>query len=155
TSIHLITVHPDSSSAARQVVSLKIDRITWIFGPNVYYDNDGWKQQIDVVYTRNLITAADGTATDTFTPSKPGAYRIEAVAKDAQGRVASATLRMYVTEKDYGEDIYWQAPQSTMSPSADKTSYKPGQTALINVPTGFVGSSVMLVTVERGNVLWS
>jgi len=157
--INLIAVRPDSTPLAGQALSITISKITWkrsLLRTNIFsgddFNNPQWFEDIQPITTDHLTTANDGTALDMFTPSEPGVYRVAVQTADAQGRINSATLRLYVT----GEaETPWSDPLLAMTPQTDKRSYTPGQQATIHVPLGFTGRSQVLVTAERDGVITS
>jgi len=158
--ISLIAVRPNSALLAGQTLTVTISKITWkrSLGKSRFTDgwddvnNPQWFEDIQPLTTDRLTTANDGTTVDTFTPPEPGVYRVAVQTTDGQGRINSATLRLYVTGKT---ETLWSDPLSAMQPQADKRSYKPGQSAIIHVPLGFTGRSRVLVTVERSGVITS
>ncbi len=159
-SIKLIAVRPDSTPLAGQTLKVMITKITWkrSLGKSMITDglndanNPQWYEAIDPITSESVITTADGTALDQFTPSEPGVYRVAVQTTDAQGRVNSATLRLYISG---GAETLWNDPLLAMQPVADKHSYRPGEKALLQVPLGFTGHSRVLVTVERSGVITS
>src|SRR5262249_27825738 len=102
------------------------------------------------VVQAGLKTKANGTASYNFTPSDTGIYRIAVQTADEQGRVISATYQLYI---DGESETQWNDPLLQITPTTDKKLYTPGDTATIQVPIGFSGRSLVLVTVERSGIM--
>ncbi|HLY27693.1 MAG TPA: Ig-like domain-containing protein [Aggregatilineales bacterium] len=156
--IHLIAVQPDSTPLASQIINVSISRISWrlVAGHGVFSEGDQgnpqWQEQISPVANGAIKTNENGIAGYDFTPPDSGTYRVAAESTDKKGRINSATLRLYVSGQDA---TLWNDPLLQMTPTADKSSYKPGDVATFHVPLGFDTQSLVLVTVERNNVIRS
>jgi alpha-2-macroglobulin len=80
-----------------------------------------------------------------------GQYLLEVSARDAAGHEMSSSLEMSVAEK---AELAWDYQNGIeLKLTADKTSYEPGQTALLLVKAPFSGEA--WVTIEREKVLRS
>ncbi|MBM3500912.1 MAG: hypothetical protein FJX74_19825, partial [Armatimonadetes bacterium] len=90
---------------------------------------------------RKVKTDAEGRARVTYPLARPGWYRLEGWATDAEGNPVHAEGHLYVVEKRPEHE--WPA----LRLEADKEEYQPGETALIHGETNLLGSW-MLVTVE-------
>ncbi len=86
-------------------------------------------------------TNDEGQAKITFKPERPASYEIQAWAKDAEGNPVYDEDSFQVEKKR--EKPEWPA----LSLDADKSSYEPGEVALVHTKTNLVGSW-MLLTVE-------
>ena len=101
-----------------------------------------------LVISETLSTDADGRARVSFTPESGGEYRLVAAGENA---VVGATS-FYVSSG--GEYVSWRVDNNDrIALTADKDSYRIGETARVLVPTPFQGAVQALLTVERGNIL--
>lgn len=122
-----------------------------------------WEKQTDAngyptytpVYTpvssSNLATGPDGKARLSFTPPTPGTYILDVsgAATSGSGQAHSQTL-IWVGGV---ESAAWaDLPEQRLQLTADKDSYKVGDTAKVFIPNPFATNSLALVTVERGIV---
>ena len=74
-----------------------------------------------------------------------------ASARDGGGRTVRSSLFVWVAGTGY---VSWRRENNDrFSLIADKTSYKPGETADILIPSPFTQPHWALITVERGGVL--
>jgi uncharacterized protein YfaS (alpha-2-macroglobulin family) len=93
--------------------------------------NEGWE-------VRDGVTA-------TFKAPKAGQYRLRMTAKDAGGRAVTSELPVFVSGA--GEVAWDYRNPAQIDLVADKTEYRPGDTARLLVKTPISGEA--LVTVER------
>lgn len=84
-----------------------------------------------------------------FTPEQSGYYVARITGKDRHGRESVTETGIWACGS--GECGWEQSDSSAMKLSADKKSYKPGETAKIFVPSPYK-SARALVTTERNNV---
>jgi uncharacterized protein YfaS (alpha-2-macroglobulin family) len=102
-----------------------------------------------LVEKQPATTDAQGRASITFTPQAGGAYRIQASGRDSAGREIKSSAFTWV----YGGDVFWGVNATNrIDLIADKSSYRPGETAKILVPAPYKGMTALL-TIERGHVL--
>ncbi len=93
--------------------------------------NEGWEVR-------------DG-ASVVFKPAKGGSYRLRMTAKDVAGRAVTSELPVFVSGAD---EIAWDYRNpAQLDLVADKTEYRPGDTARLLVKTPIAGEA--LVTIER------
>jgi uncharacterized protein YfaS (alpha-2-macroglobulin family) len=103
-----------------------------------------------VVQTISARTGADGKGTFSFTPPKSGQYYVVAEARDRAGNTVRSSVFIWATSSQYAT---WRiGNDDLMELVADKTEYKPGETARILVASPFSGGRG-LITQERGRIL--
>jgi uncharacterized protein YfaS (alpha-2-macroglobulin family) len=145
----------DGTRRAGVTVQLEFVRTEWI---NKFVESQSgqggywtWEQKDTVEGAATVVTDAAGQATTTFTPSAGGSYRIRSRALDGGGRPAASSTFVWVTGP---EAVTWRQDNSDrITLVTDKTTYQPGETASIFVPSPFQGRQYAWVTVERGHVL--
>jgi uncharacterized protein YfaS (alpha-2-macroglobulin family) len=116
-----------------------------------------WEREIDSngfstytpVYTpvssSDLVTAADGKARLSFVPPTSGTYML-----DVSGGGAHTQTLVWVSGA--GSAAWPELPDQRIELTADRDSYKAGDTARVFIPNPFAVNSLALVTVERGLV---
>ncbi|MBI5927773.1 MAG: Ig-like domain-containing protein [Chloroflexi bacterium] len=149
--VDLIAVTADSQPIAGKHLDVEVIEQRWVQVPDstqfgVYY----WQQDSIPVETGTVTTAADGTASYTFTPPNGGIFRIKVTGLDDRERANSSTRQFYVVGSG---PIYWGQPSQYINLMADKDTYKPGDTAQILIPHSLSGESTVLITVEREGIL--
>ncbi len=114
-----------------------------------------WEKQLDSanfptytpVYTpvssSNLTTGPDGKARLSFVPPSAGTYMLQ-----VSGQGAKTQSMIWVGGA--GAAAWPDLPNQRFELTADKDSYKAGDTAKIFIPNPFAINSIALVTVERG-----
>ncbi|MGQ9903602.1 MAG: Ig-like domain-containing protein [Anaerolineae bacterium] len=121
---------------------------------NTYDEAAGqWRSEtIDTLITRTQALAnARGEAQVILTAPEAGAYRIVARGVDEAGRVAQSSRFVWVMG---GEYVSWMRENNDrINLVADRSTYAPGDTARILIPSPFEGDHFALVTVERGHIL--
>lgn len=111
-----------------------------------------WKTSVKEIPAgqQTAATSAEGSATVSFTPSKGGVYKALVTVKDDKGNPNQASTYFWVAGSDY---VPWrQTNDRTFSLIADKTLYKPGETAKLLIAQPFEGEVYALVTYERGHI---
>ncbi|MEO8354996.1 MAG: Ig-like domain-containing protein [Chloroflexota bacterium] len=116
-----------------------------------------WEKEMDInnfptytpVYTpvsgSNLATGADGRARLSFVPPNAGTYVLE-----ISGEGARTQSMIWVSGA--GSAAWPDLPNQRVELTADRDSYKAGDTAKVFIPNPFAVNSLALVTVERGIV---
>ncbi len=116
-----------------------------------------WEKELDIanfptykpVYTpvssSNLSTGPDGHARLSFVPPTAGTYMLE-----ISGEGARTQTLIWVSGA--GSGAWPDLPNQRFELTADKDSYKAGDTAKIFIPNPFAVNALALVTVERGTV---
>ena len=106
-----------------------------------------WRQKLRQVSSRTLTTGGGGQAVTLLAVKESGAYRVRVVARDAQGRPATAETFLWVTQP--GEEISWNYRDLNLS--FDRAKYAPGDTATLLIGSPRPGTPV-LVTLEGDTV---
>ncbi len=104
--------------------------------------------QYSLVGSTDFTTAADGRARLAFTPPDPGTYLLEAVS-------GAATSQVLVWISGPAGAVWPNLPNQHLRLTADRSSYKPGDSAQVFIPNPFNQPSQALVTVERGAIMRS
>jgi hypothetical protein len=113
-----------------------------------YWSNE---QNDVVVGTVSATTNDKGEASIQFTPPSAGSYKITAKSIDASGREIRASVFTWVTGREF---VSWRRDNNDrISLISDKSTYAPGETAHILIPSPFQGEHWALVTIERGTIL--
>src|SRR5215212_2213630 len=97
------------------------------------------------VSSSDLTTGPDGKARLSFVPPTSGTYML-----DVSGEGAHAQSLVWVGGP--GSAAWPDLPDQRFELTADRDSYKAGDTAKIFIPNPFIMNSLALVTVERGLV---
>lgn len=95
------------------------------------------------VSSSDLITAPDGKARLSFVPPAAGTYMLEVSGDGARSQIL-------VWVGGAGSADWPDLPDQKLRLTADRESYRAGETARIFIPNPFAGDSPALVTVERG-----
>lgn len=93
----------------------------------------------------NLVTGPDGRARLSFTPPTAGTYVLEVTGEGTR-------TQALIWVGGAGIAAWPDLPNQRFELTADKDSYKAGDTAKIFIPNPFAVNSLALVTVERGVV---
>jgi uncharacterized protein YfaS (alpha-2-macroglobulin family) len=87
----------------------------------------------------------------TFTPPAGGSYKVVVRGRDAHERMVQSSLFLWASSP---ESVSWRrSNDDRITLISDKTTYAPGETAQILIPSPFSGEQWALVTVERGTIL--
>ncbi|NJP07600.1 MAG: alpha-2-macroglobulin [Chloroflexaceae bacterium] len=153
-SVDVLTVNRQGQRHANQPVAITVLRYSW---ENRYIaEQDGighwdWRETRTVVDQQTLTTDSRGESVFATTPSESGAYRIVARTQDDAGRPVRSSVFMWVAGEGYAP---WRRDNNdTIALIADKTTYQPGETAEILIPSPFQQAHWALITVERGGIL--
>jgi uncharacterized protein YfaS (alpha-2-macroglobulin family) len=95
------------------------------------------------VSSSDLITAPDGKARLSFIPPAPGTYMLQVSGDGARSQIL-------VWVGGAGTVEWPDLPDQKLQLTADRESYRAGETARIFIPNPFAGDSPALITVERG-----
>jgi len=93
----------------------------------------------------DLVTGSDGMARLSFTPPTPGTYIL-----DVGGENASTQILLWVAGAE--QAVWPNLPHQHIRLTADRDSYKPGDTAQIFIPNPLEAPTYALVSVERGTI---
>jgi uncharacterized protein YfaS (alpha-2-macroglobulin family) len=151
TTLDLIAVDWDGNRLANKTINVNVIRREY---DNKYDETKGYWESIpkDIPVTTATATTNDkGEATITYTPPQAGSYKVTASATDSGGREVRAAEWQWVTGAEY---VSWQRENNDrISLISDKSSYVPGETARILIPSPFQGEHWALVSIERGGIL--
>lgn len=129
-----------------QKVEVKITRKWW----EKYNDGSSkysqYREIKEDVGTKTFNFNSLGKSAFEFVPEKEGSYELETKIIDSRGNVVIKTFYLWINNK-YGE-YSWGRNNSTIKITADKTSYKVGEEAIINISSEIPDRDVYL-GVER------
>lgn len=152
--VDVIAVDWDGNRLANKAIEVSVVRREW---QNRFIENElgggTWQSEVKdtPVTTLNVNTNDQGEASITFTPPQAGSYKITAKAVDDGRREIRASVFMWVTGREF---VSWRRDNNDrISLIGDKSSYAPGETARILIPSPFQGEHWALVTIERGGIL--
>jgi uncharacterized protein YfaS (alpha-2-macroglobulin family) len=152
--VDLVTADTQGNRLPNQALDVEVFKYSW---ENTFIAdaNGGGQWQSRQVQTsiakQTVTTDIKAEAIASFTPAEGGSYRVVASARDAGGRVVRSSLFVWVAGTGY---VSWRRENNDrFSLIADRTSYKPGETADILIPSPFTAPHWALITVERGGVL--
>ncbi len=112
-----------------------------------------WTNETNDVPVISLPATSDarGEAVVSFTPSQAGTYKIIAHTQDEAGRRVQSSRFIWATGSEF---IPWlHESNDRIHLISNKSSYLPGETADVLIPSPFEGEHYALVTVERGHIL--
>ncbi len=138
------TVDWAKNPSAEKKLTAEFKQVRW----EKQTDNNGFPTYTPVytpVSSSDLVTGPDGKARLSFVPPTSGTYML-----DVAGEGAHAQSLIWVGGP--GSAAWPELPDQRFELTADRDSYKAGDTAKIFIPNPFVTNSLALVTVERGLV---
>jgi len=157
-----IGLHPDQwIGTAKSAIGFDAITVDWAGKPSgdktlvAEFKQVRWEKETDQagyptytpVYTSvgssNFATGTDGRARLSFVPPTSGTYML-----DVSGIGAHTQTLIWVGGA--GTAAWPDLPNQRLELTADKDSYKAGDTANVFIPNPFVTNSLALVTVERG-----
>ena len=149
--VDLIAVDWEGNRLPNKTITVDVIRREY---DNTFDEASGYWRSVpkDIpVATTTATTNDKGEATITYTPPQAGSYKITAKATDDGGREVRASTWQWVTGDEY---VSWQRENNDrISLISDKSSYVPGETARILIPSPFQGEHWALVSIERGGIL--
>ncbi|MBP7687834.1 MAG: hypothetical protein KA765_08005, partial [Thermoflexales bacterium] len=152
--VDLIAVDWQGNRLANKSLEVSIVRREWEnkFVANEFGGGDWQYEQKDVpVNTSTVTTNERGEAMLDYVPPQAGSYKITVKATDNGGREVRASVFQWVTGREF---VSWRRENNDrISLIGDKSSYVPGETAKILIPSPFQGEHWALITVERGGIL--
>jgi uncharacterized protein YfaS (alpha-2-macroglobulin family) len=150
--ISLITLDPQAQPVPNRALEVRLFEREWY---SVREQGSDGRFYFTSAYTDTLVqtvpatTDAQGRTSVSVTPPKGGSYRIAVSGKDDAGR----TIKTSAFTWAYGGDVFWGVNDSNrIDLIADKTSYKPGDTAKILVTAPYKDMQALL-TIERNEVI--
>ncbi len=154
--VDVVTVDWDGKRLPRQELEVEVYRREWV---NTFIENDlgggawEWETVDTLVYSDTLTTDGNAEGVITFTPEEGGSYRVVAQSPISQfpnSPIRSSTW-VWVSGSEY---VSWRRENNDrLTLISDKSTYVPGETAEILIPSPFEGEQWAWITVERGGVL--
>lgn len=146
----LETVDWDFKASGNRALTAQFDRITWERSTRPNAAGDPTYEKIsDPVGNASLRSDGLGKAEVRFTPPQPGTYELTLSGEGG----ALTSLFIWVGGE---EAVLWPELTNQELPlKSDAVGYKPGDTALLRLTNPFAGTSLALVTLERGEVMQS
>ncbi|RPJ20541.1 MAG: hypothetical protein EHM33_28240, partial [Chloroflexi bacterium] len=138
------TVDWAQNPAGERKLSAEFKQVRW----EKVTDSNGFPTYTPVyspVSSSNLVTGSDGKARLSFTPPGAGTYML-----DVSGGGAHTQTLIWVSGA--GSAAWPELPDQRFELTADRDSYKAGDTARVFIPNPFAVNALALVTVERGLV---
>jgi len=153
-SVDVITVDWAGERKPAQALEYVVYRREWI---NTFIPDEAgggrwdWQTNDIEVARGTLTTSALAEGVVTFTPPQGGSYKVVVRGRDRQERLVQSSLFLWVSGP---ESISWQRSNNDrFNLISDRSTYRPGDTAEILIPSPFQGEHWALVTVERGTIL--
>ncbi|MCU0491067.1 MAG: Ig-like domain-containing protein, partial [Chloroflexaceae bacterium] len=150
--VNLLTLDPQGQPVANRQFEVNVFSREWY---SVRQQGSDGRFYFTSAYTDTLVqtlpaqTGDQGRGEISFTPQKGGSYRLLASARDDGGRSIKASAFTWA----YGGDTFWGINDSDrVDLIADKTGYKPGDTAKVLVTAPY-NDMKALMTIERGQVI--
>nr|MBA3469605.1 alpha-2-macroglobulin [Herpetosiphonaceae bacterium] len=152
--IELVVADTQARRVPNQAVGIEIFRYTWdsTFIKNEFGGGSWeWREQRTSVERQAVTADSNGAAVIAWTPSEGGSYQVVATTTDSGNRSIKSTLFVWVAGDTY---VSWRRENNDrFNLIADRTSYQPGETAEILIPSPFQGPHWALISVERGGIL--
>ena len=152
--VDVVTVDWNGERVPRQELEVEVYRREWV---NTFVENDlgggawEWETVDTLVYSDTLTTGSNAEAVITFTPEEGGSYRVVASGRDHRERRVRSSTWVWVSGSEY---VSWRRENNDrLTLISDKSTYVPGETAEILIPSPFEGEQWAWITVERGGVL--
>jgi hypothetical protein len=154
--VNIIAVDWDSEAVANQQIDVEVVERRWSSVQE--RDENGrtvWTWDVEEIPVNDgrVTSDASGNAQFTFTPPRGGTYKITVVSRDGRGNEIRSSTFMWVSSYQY---VSWRQQNSNrIDLISDHDDYKVGDTANILITSPFQGTVEALVTVERGDVLFT
>lgn len=158
-SVELLTLDTQGKPAPNVAVTVKgaFDGATWYRRKTVggYYSyHEEKRHETPKVLCQGRSNAA-GRFTCSYAPEleaiDSGEYRLEAQAEDAQGRKVAASTSVWLY--DGGEVWFGQSDHDRMDVLAEKPSYKPGESAVLQLRSPFREAQVWVNVMRAGAII--
>lgn len=148
----IITAAPDGKPVPEQTLALQVVKRYW---RSVRVAETGgryrWEStRVDTVLQRATVKTRPGPVRHTFIPPEPGFYFITATGEDSRGNTIATDAYFYASGRGY---VAWErSNDDRIELIADKTHYRPGETAGIIVKSPYEKATA-LVSIEREGIL--
>ena len=124
---------------------------------NTYVEDEAggrwtWTKDDIEITTGTLSTADHAEGLVVFAPPEGGTYKVVVRGRDERERIVQSSLFVWVSGP---KTVSWRRTNDDrITLISDKTSYVPGETAQILIPSPFPGEQWALITIERGGILY-
>jgi hypothetical protein len=152
--VDVVTVDWEGERLPSQDLAVEVYRREWV---NTFVENESgggrweWETEDTLVYSGELTTDARAEGVAAFTPEEGGSYRVVVSGRDPRERLVRSSIWVWVSGAEY---VSWRRQNNDrINLISDKTSYVPGETAEILIPSPFAGEHWAWITVERGGIL--
>jgi hypothetical protein len=137
-----------------QALGFEVYRREWV---NTFVEDEAgggrwtWETQETLVSEGELTTDGQATGVVRFTPPQGGSYHVVVSGRDSGERLIRSSIFVWVSGSEY---VSWRRENNDrITLISDKTTYAPGETAEILIPSPFQGDQWAWITVERGGIL--
>jgi len=153
--VDVVTVDWAGQRLPGQSLEVEVYRREWV---NTFVENEfgggtwEWETVDTLVHTGTLTTDANAEGVTAFTPEEGGSYRVVVSGRDPHERRVASSTWVWVSGTEY---VSWRRENNDrITLVSDKSTYVPGETAEILIPSPFAGEQWAWVTIERGGVLY-
>ncbi|MCZ7552054.1 MAG: Ig-like domain-containing protein [Anaerolineales bacterium] len=100
----------------------------------------------------DFVTSGEGLARLSFSAPEPGTYMLDVFnPARPEGQGTRTQILMWIGGE--GQAVWPNLPNSRLRLTADRDSYKPGDTAQIFIPNPYNSPTLALLTIERGVIM--
>jgi uncharacterized protein YfaS (alpha-2-macroglobulin family) len=152
--VDVVTIDWSGERLPGQELEMEVYRREWT---NTFVEDElgggtwEWETEDTLVESGTLSTDGNAEGLATFTPAEGGSYRVAVSGRDSGGRLVRSSVWVWVGSDDY---VSWRREDNDrINLISDKTTYAPGETAEILIPTPFEGEQWAWITVERAGIL--
>ena len=152
--VDVVTIDWDGERWPNQALDYQVYRREWV---NTFVEDEAgggyweWDTKETLVAEGEFSTDANAAGVVRFTPEQGGSYQVVVSGRDSGERLVRSSLFVWVSGEDY---VSWRRENNDrITLISDKTTYAPGETAEILIPSPFQGEQWAWITVERGGVL--
>ncbi len=150
--VDVVTVDWEGRRVPEKALDVEVYRREWV---NTFVEDERggtweWETRDTLVTTDTIMTDENAAGEVTFTPQEGGSYKVVVSGRDANERLVRSSIWVWVS----GGDVSWRRENDDrFDLVGDKSTYVPGETAEILIPSPFQGEQWAWITVERGGVL--
>jgi uncharacterized protein YfaS (alpha-2-macroglobulin family) len=153
--LRLVAVRGDTARAEPGVpLTVRFIRREWrsvrklLVGGRVGYETS----RVDTLLESRETTSEIDRVTMSWVPPEPGSYRVEVIARDADGRTARSAILVYAAGEWLSSVLAPHRNEPYLDLAADREVYRPGETARILLTTP-VRARRGVLTIEREGVI--
>ncbi len=140
------TVNWEGKPSGGRPLSIQFSRVTWEQHPSPdEYGLSTYEKVLTLLAETQLTTDEQGGGRIAFTPDKSGTYQITL-------RSGGALTEMLFWVGGGSSGVWPALPNQRLLLTADKETYRPGETAQVFVPNPFGVETPALLTLERGGI---